>query len=117
MLRAMATECLLKALWIKHGGRLAEDGRYIGVLKKKEHRLRELGKAVSQKSNIAFTKRELDLLERASGLDYIGPLSYFRRSTRCPPRQPWRGDRMEYLKVLTAKLQTALDIEMKFQSE
>ena len=27
MLRAMATECLLKALWLKHRGRLAEGGR------------------------------------------------------------------------------------------
>ena len=116
MLRAMATECLLKALWIKHGGRLAEDGRYIGVLKKKEHRLRELGKAVSQKSNIAFTKRELDLLERAS--DWIISGRYpIQTKYSLPPRQPWRGDPIEDLKVLTAKLQTALDIEMKFQSE
>ena len=29
MLRAMATECLLKALWLKHGGKLAKDGKYI----------------------------------------------------------------------------------------
>src|SRR5438105_3585803 len=39
MLRAMAVECLLKALWVKNGGKLAEDGRYKGVMRGKEHQL------------------------------------------------------------------------------
>ena len=116
MLLAMATECLLKALWLKHGGRLAEDGQYVGVLKKKQHNLRELAEAVHRKSHINFTKREKDLLGRASAWIMSGRYP-IQTKYSLPPRQPWRGDPVEDLKVLTAKLQTALGIEMKFQSE
>ncbi len=66
MLRAMASECLLKSLWLKHGGTLAEDGRYVGVLMNNKHRLHELAKVISRKSHIVFTKRELGLLEQVS---------------------------------------------------
>src|SRR5438876_7342628 len=126
MLRAMATECLLKALWLKHGGMLAEDGRYVGV-SKKEHRLHELAKTVSQKGHIVFTKRELELLEQAScwitsgrypiETVYSFLVPYRRLDGTLAPRQFWRGDPLEELKVLTAKLQTALGIEIKFESE
>jgi hypothetical protein len=34
-----------------------------------------------------------------------------------PSRQSWRGDPVEDLKVLTAKLQTELGVEMKPESE
>jgi hypothetical protein len=127
MLRAMATECLLKALWLKHGGTLAKDGRYDGVLRKKEHRLHELAKAVSEKSHIVFTKRELDLLEQVSywiisgrypiqrEYSYLVPFS--RPDGTLAPHQFWRGDPAEELRRLIAKLQTALGIEMKFESE
>jgi len=126
MLRAMATECLLKALWLKYGGMLAKDGRYVGV-SKKEHRLHELAKAVSQKGHNVFTKRELELLEQASywitsgrypiqrEYSYLVPFS--RPDGTRAARQFWRGDPLEELKVLTAKLQTALGIEMKFASK
>lgn len=127
MLRAMATECLLKALWLKHGGTLAEDGRYVGVLKKKEHRLHELAKAVSQKGHIVFTKRELELLEQVSywiisgrypiQREYSHLVPFSRPDGTLAPHQFWRGDPVEELRELTAKLQTALGIEMKFQSE
>ncbi|MBI5673767.1 MAG: hypothetical protein HZC50_11135 [Nitrospirae bacterium] len=68
MLRAMATECLLKALWVKYGGTLVKDGKYLGVLenKSREHQLNELAKAVSTKGDIQFTDRELKLLEYVS---------------------------------------------------
>lgn len=129
MLRAMATECLLKALWLKHGGKLAKNGKYLGVLKKNEHDLHKLAKAVSEKSKseIVFTKRELDLLEQASywifsgrypiqkAYSYLVPFS--RPDETLAPHQFWRGDPVEELGVLTAKLQTAWGIDMKFQSE
>ncbi len=127
MLRAMATECLLKALWLKHGGILAKDGRYVGVLKKKEHRLDELAKAVSRKSQVIFTGRELELLEQASywitsgrypiqrEYSYLVPLS--KRDGTVAPRQFWRGDPVEELQALIAKLQKALGIEITFESE
>lgn len=127
MLRAMAIECLLKALWLKHGGMLAKDGRYVGVSKKNEHRLHDLAKAVSQKGYIVFTKRELELLEQASywitsgrypiQSEYSYLVPFRRPDGTLAARQHWRGDPREELKVLTAKLQTALGIEMKFESE
>ena len=39
MLLAMATECLLKALWLKYDGRLAKDGSYTGVLTSSDPRV------------------------------------------------------------------------------
>jgi hypothetical protein len=127
MLRAMATECLLKALWLKNGGMLTKDGRYVGMLKKNEHRLHELAKAVSRKGQIVFTKRELELLEQVSywitsgrypiqrEFSYLVPFS--RPDGTLAAHQFWRGDSLEELRMLIAKLQTALGIEMKFQSE
>ena len=129
MLRAMATECLLKALWLKHGGKLAENGRYVGVMKKNEHRLHDLVEAVSQKGQINFTKRELDLLEQASywiltgrypiQKDYFSLALSKRPDGTVAPKQYWRGDAppLKELGVLIAKLQTALGFEMRFESD
>jgi len=127
MLRAMATECLLKALWLKHGGILARDGQYVGVLKKKEHRLHELAKAVSLKSQIIFNRRELELLEQASywitsgrypiQREYSYLVPFPRPDGTVVPHQFWRGDPVEELRVLIVKLQKALGIEIKFESE
>ena len=93
MLRAMAAECLLKALWLKHGGRLAEGGRYTRVLKR-EHDLHKLAKKVSEKGHIDFTQRELDLLEQASYWITSGryPIQKdFSHSVRSEdPMEPWR---------------------------
>jgi hypothetical protein len=113
MLRATATECLLKALWLKHGGKLAQDGKYLGVVKKNEHRLHELAKAVSEKSKslVVFTARDLDLLERASYWNVSGryPIPKFSSATMKQHQQePWRGDPVEELKTVIGKLETAL---------
>jgi hypothetical protein len=127
MLRAMATECLLKALWLKNGGMLAKDGRYVGMLKKKEHRLQELAKAVSRRGQIIFTLRELELLEQVSywitssrypiqrEFTYLLPFS--RSDGTLAPHQFWRGYPLEELKMLIEKLQRELGIEMKLQPE
>lgn len=42
MLRGMAIECLLKALWVKGGNKLVKDGKYIGVHGAGDHRLVQL---------------------------------------------------------------------------
>ena len=113
MLRAMATECLLKALWLKHGGKLAKDGKYLGVLKKNEHHLHKLAKAISKKSKseLVFTTRNLDLLQKASYWIVSGryPIQKYSSYTMDHhQQQAWRGDPAEDLRSLIAKLQTAL---------
>lgn len=121
MLRAMATECLLKALWLKYGEKLAANGKYSGVLKKNEHDLHVLAKAVSEKSKgeIDFPKRELDLLEQASYWISSGRYPIQKKYSHLVPfsrpdgtlvgRQFWQGgDPVEELGSLIVKLQTAL---------
>lgn len=130
MLRAMATECLLKALWVKYGGTLVKDGKYLGVLenKSREHQLNELAKAVSTKGDIQFTDRELKLLE------YV---SYWIMSGRYPIQKQYKylvpfkkpggsvgssmswtdGDPFEELRALIIKIQAALGMELKFESD
>ena len=47
MLQGFAVECLLKALWIKQGYRLADEGRFVRVSGvKDQHDLRQLAKVV-----------------------------------------------------------------------
>jgi len=126
MLRAMATECLLKALWLEYGEKLAENGRYVGAMKKNEHQLHELAKAVATKGSIVFTKREIELLEQASywivsgrypiqkESSYLVPIK--RADGSVAPKQFWKGDPEQELKELIAKLQAAVGITMQFES-
>src|SRR2546425_11251665 len=39
MLAAFGIECLLKAIWLKHGHELARDGKYIPIVPNDRHRL------------------------------------------------------------------------------
>lgn len=124
MLLAMATECLLKALWLKSGGTLAKDGRYTGILRKNEHRLNQLAKAVSGRSGINFTQRELALLEQASYWitsgrypiqrqhGYLVPFE--RPDGSIAPAQFWHGDAVRELTALIKKLRKALRIRFMF---
>lgn len=66
MLRAMAVECLLKALWLKGGGRLAKNGRYRKIPSSRDHDLVSLSNTVLGKLSIEISKEEQDFLERLS---------------------------------------------------
>lgn len=66
MLRAMAVECLLKALWLKGGGRLAENGRYRPVPWARDHDLVSLSNAVLGKVGMEISEQEQRFLERLS---------------------------------------------------
>ena len=66
MLRAMALECLFKALWLKSGGILAEGGKYIKIPGTSDHNLTSLSKKVSEKFKLNITEDEKDLLKRLS---------------------------------------------------
>ncbi len=63
MLQGFAVECLLKALWVKQGHRLAERGRFVGVSGvKDQHDLLQLAKVVG----LTIDVEQKGLLERLS---------------------------------------------------
>jgi hypothetical protein len=62
MLAAFGIECLVKAIWLKHGHQLARDGKYIPIVQKEGHRLVRLCRAVG----INMDTREQEALERIS---------------------------------------------------
>lgn len=127
MLRAMATECLLKALWLHHGGKLAEAGDYLGILRNEHHLDRLANQLVAQKKGLAFTERELLLLELASywimsgrypvqkNFSYLVPSE--REDGTIAPAQYWHGNPFEELKTLINKLDGLLGFTMKFKDE
>lgn len=66
MLRAMAVECLLKALWLKSGEQLASDGKYRSIPGTKDHDLITLADKVSKKIPLVFSADESDFIRRLS---------------------------------------------------
>ena len=65
MLQGFAVECLLKALWVKQGHRLADKGRFVGVSGvKDQHDLRQLAKVVRLTTDV----EQNGLLDRLSVL-------------------------------------------------
>lgn len=66
MLRSMALECLLKALYVKHCGPLAVSGRYKRITKNNEHDLEQLAKLVSDAKPLGLSDQQVDYLRRAA---------------------------------------------------
>jgi hypothetical protein len=62
MLRGFAVECLLKALWVKQGGTICIDGKYVGVKGAGNHDLRQLWDA----NKLPFSENQCDVLNRLS---------------------------------------------------
>ena len=62
MLDGMAIECLLKAVWVKRGQKLAKDGKYLGVPGAGDHDLGQLAGALKLK----LSALEKDTLRRLS---------------------------------------------------
>lgn len=62
MLKGMALECLLKALWVKQGNRFVQAGAFAPVSGAGAHDLRQLAQAVP----LSSTPHESDLLGRLS---------------------------------------------------
>jgi hypothetical protein len=60
MLRGMAVECLLKALWIKNGNKLTVNGRFLGIPRTGSHDLNQIAAEVGVKRNAL----EVDVLRR-----------------------------------------------------
>jgi len=66
MLRAMMVECLLKALWLKGGGKLAYDGKYRKIPDTNDHAPLTLVDKVSEKIPLTLCADERDFLKRLS---------------------------------------------------
>jgi len=69
MLRGFAIECLLKALWVRNGNKIAKDGKYQNVTKTEKHDLVDLCQTVgfpAIPSEMAIL-RKLSKLVRATG--------------------------------------------------
>lgn len=62
MLRGMAIECMLKALWVKQGNAIVRAGKYLGVHGAGQHDLPQLASA----TGFQIDAVETDLLRRLS---------------------------------------------------
>jgi len=62
MLTGFAAECLLKAVWIKRGNKLAVGGKYVGVKGAADHALLQLADAVG----LDLDRNARDVLKRLS---------------------------------------------------
>ncbi len=62
MLKGMAIECFLKALWVKRGHKLAKDGKYVGISGAADHDLVQLAEVLQ----LTLDGLEKDVLRRLS---------------------------------------------------
>ncbi len=66
MLRSMALECLLKALYVKFCGRLSASGRYRKITNGNEHDLAFIARRISDTFSLGLSAEQIDFLSRAS---------------------------------------------------
>lgn len=82
MLRGMAVECLLKAVWLKSGEILASNGKFRNIPNTKSHDLYGLYKAINERIPLNFNEEELKFIAR---------LSFASESARYPIRKSAMG--------------------------
>jgi hypothetical protein len=80
MLRAMAIECLFKALWLKCGEKLAINGEFKKIPDTRNHNLVSIEKEISKKIDLNISENENDLLKE---------LSYYNSHGRYPIPTKW----------------------------
>ena len=66
MLRAMALECLLKAVWLRAGKKLAISGKYIKIPDTNDHKLETLAAKLAKENILKFDADEITFLTRLS---------------------------------------------------
>ena len=105
MLTAFGMECLIKAIWIKQGNRLARDGKYIPIIKDERHQLVKLCEAVG----FALNQREADVLERMCDIaTSIGRYPIPRRAGQSEGVCSWSSEDDDIIENLVVKLRTQL---------
>ncbi len=110
LLRASAVECILKAHYVRNGGVLAKEGRYVGPRRLKGHDLRELARASKQ------TLSSDEAVVVAALSDWITRGRYPLQLTwdqhffgRFATAAPWSRRREAAYTGLVARLDAALD--------
>jgi len=86
MLTGFAVECLLKALWLKHGNKLAVRGKYVGVKGAADHALLQLADTVG----LHLNRRARDVLKRLAIIMTSGG--------RYPIPRDWSARRIQKLR-------------------
>lgn len=83
MLRGMALECLLKAIWLVSGEVLVKNNQFVGIPRTSSHDLYGMLSVVCSRKKLSLTEDEKKLLAR---------LSYAITSARYPiPKSPLGG--------------------------
>jgi hypothetical protein len=103
----LASECLIKAVWLKQGHQLARDGKYVPMIAKEGHRLEKLCRI----AGIALHRREEETLERLS--DIAGSIGRYPIPSRVPQRAValrWSDpDDYEVIENLIGRLERELE--------
>jgi len=86
MLKGFAVECLLKALWLKRGNKLAVGGKYVGVKGAADHDLLKLADTVG----LHLNRKARDILKRLSIIMTSGG--------RYPIPRDWSARRIQKLR-------------------
>jgi len=124
MLHAMAVECLLKALWLRHGEVLVHDGKFVPIPNAGNHKLAAQAGVVFAKAGIQLTDHELKMLERASlwimagrypiqrGPEYLLPVQH---PDGVYPNNLWDGDDVRGLDAFIARLLDLVGCELRYE--
>lgn len=93
MLKAMALESYLKAIWLKVGEKLFHNQKYIGLPKIKDHDLPAIMGALAKDHKVSFSAKELNIAKRLTVCIFSGryPLS---KKKRPAVRNPFPHDGM-----------------------
>ncbi len=98
MLRGMAVECLLKAIWLKKGGTLAHKGNYRTIPGTKDHDLYLLATKVSESTALGLTVEEMKILSRLSYAITSGRYPIQKSVTGRKPSTPKMDGRIRWHK-------------------
>lgn len=100
MLRGMALECVIKALWLSTGNDLVAGDRFVDIPGAKHHDLyRMLTRSTSAELS-GFSKRELLLLARLSRAIIRGRYPVGRKSRETYPSSPVASGKVQWNKMV-----------------
>jgi hypothetical protein len=98
MLRGMALECLLKAMWLTRGEVLVKDGRFIGIPGAKGHDLYAMYVSACFGHRSALSQEEKKLLARLSFAIVSARYPISKSSHGNYPSAPMLGNKMQWNK-------------------
>lgn len=103
MLRGMAIECSLKALWLHSGGVLVRNGKYRGIPGAKNHDLFSIYNQLRLKCSIILSQEELLLLSRVSYAIVEGRYPISKSFSNSYPSSPVPNNKVKWNKIEFSK--------------